>query len=221
MDILNFLPGFIQGIVRVTISYPFDYVRTNLQANKAFQLKDMYKGLSVPLVTVPFDRAIQFYVFEHLNKTHTKLYSSIVTSCITSVYSVPINYLQTRIMLNDSRQLSYRGYSADFLRSLLSTSIYLSSYGYFRDTFTQTSPFFLGIFSSTCLWTAVYPLDTIRVKKQASHDPSNTYMNILKQSTFKSLYKGYPLVIFRSLPSSGFGMLAYEYTREYVRKYES
>lgn len=218
MDLQQFLPGFIQGIVRVCISYPFDTIRTNLQANQSFQFRNVYKGLAVPLTTVPIDRAIQFYCFETLKQNHSNLYASIVTSCATSIYNVPINFLQTRIMLgSQTRQLSYRGYTADFLRSLFSTSIYLSTYGSVREQFKTTSPFFLGIIASTCMWTAVYPLDTIRVKKQASLDVQNTYQRILKQTSVRELYRGYPLVILRSFPSSGFGMLAYEYTRAYVQ----
>lgn len=220
MDLQQFLPGFIQGIVRVCISYPFDYIRTNLQVNKPFhsiQLRDVYKGVAVPLTTVPIDRAIQFYLFETLKQTHSNLYASILTSCATSIYSVPINYLQTRIMLNHTKQLSYRGYTADFLRGLFSTSIYLSTYGYVREQFKTTSPFFLGSIASTCMWTVVYPLDTIRVKKQASLAIENTYQTILKQTSMRELYRGYPLVILRSFPSSGFGMMAYEYTRAYIQ----
>lgn len=174
----------------------------------------------VPLTTVPIDRAIQFYCFERLKQTHSNLYASILTSCATSIYNVPINYLQTRIMLGSSKQLSYRGYTADLLRSLFSTSIYLSTYGHVREQFKSISPFFIGIFASTCMWTVVYPLDTIRVKKQASLTIQNTYQRILNQSSVRELYRGYPLVIFRSLPSSGFGMLAYEYTRAYIQSYD-
>jgi hypothetical protein len=220
MDLQQFLPGFIQGIVRVCISYPFDYIRTNLQVNKPFhsiQLRDIYKGVMVPLTTVPIDRAIQFYLFETLKQTHSNLYASILTSCATSIYSVPINYLQTRIMLNHTKQLSYRGYTADFLRGLFSTSIYLSTYGYVREQFKSTSPFFLGSIASTCMWTVVYPLDTIRVKKQASLAIENTYQTIIKQTSMRELYRGYPLVILRSFPSSGFGMMAYEYARAYIQ----
>jgi hypothetical protein len=216
MDSIQLLPGFVQGIVRVIISYPFDYVRTNIQAKKSFKnipIRDVYKGLSVPLLTVPFDRAIQFYLFESLKSKYSNLQSSLITSSITSVYSVPINFLQTRIMLKSSKEVSYRGYSADFLRGLLSTSIYLSSYGYLREHSPYKHPFLLGILSSSALWTVVYPLDTLRVLKQSS---TLSYKEIIQTTSLKAFYAGYPLVLLRSFPSSGFGMMAYEYTKSMI-----
>jgi hypothetical protein len=69
---MDFIPGFVQGITRVTISYPFDVVKINMQKNKysntydAFKniLKNdpklLYRGSQFCYKTVPFDRSLQY-----------------------------------------------------------------------------------------------------------------------------------------------------------------
>ena len=69
---MDFLPGFLQGISRVIISHPFDYIRLYLQTNKSANITEflktnnirtLYRGVGVPLVSVPIDRAIQFNIY--------------------------------------------------------------------------------------------------------------------------------------------------------------
>jgi hypothetical protein len=72
MSSLDYLPGFIQGITRVLISYPFDYFRifkqTNININYIKEIKEFkfYRGIGFPLVSVPVDRAITFNIYEKL-----------------------------------------------------------------------------------------------------------------------------------------------------------
>jgi hypothetical protein len=74
---MEFIPGFLQGLTRVIISYPFDYIRTNIQTQeyknifsylyqKKLTVKDAYRGCSIQLLSVPIDRSIQFYLFEKI-----------------------------------------------------------------------------------------------------------------------------------------------------------
>ena len=65
------------------------------------------------------------------------------------------------------------------------------------------------------MWTLLYPLDTIKVKKILFND---TYLNIIKNNSIKSFYNGILLVYLRTIPSAGFGMLIYEYTRNLLNQ---
>ena len=66
---MEFIPGYLQGLTRVIISYPFDYVRTNVQSqnnesihsyikNNKLSIKDAYRGCTLQLVSVPIDRSV-------------------------------------------------------------------------------------------------------------------------------------------------------------------
>jgi hypothetical protein len=224
----DFIPGFLQGLTRVLISYPFDYVRTKFQANPQLSWKDIqfgknvYRGVSIPLITVPIDRALQFGIYERMNRGgYTLLQSSLVATLLSSLYSVPANYLQTQVMIHKDTKLrfsnmSFRGYGADTARSVLSSFIYLNTYGYLRKTIPEKhhNYFLFGIVSSSILWSIVYPLDTLRVLKQTT---DKSYSQLLKTHT-NFLYKGLPLVLLRSIPSSGMGMFVYETSRAYINK---
>ena len=240
MDFLSLIPGFVQGIVRVLISYPFDYIRTNLQTQQYTTIRDFYKrtdmtiaklyrGLHIPLISVPIDRSIQFYIFEWCNKNkYTPIQSSLGATIISSIYSIPINYLQTTVITNNKfnfkniniRSLSYKGFYSDLSRAFLSSFFYLSIYGKLRESIPKEKHnyFLFGIAASTGMWSLVYPIDTIRVLKQTSN---LSYLNIIKNNTnIVKLYRGYPLVVLRSMPSAGFGMMAYEYSKSLITKYK-
>lgn len=236
MDPLSLIPGFIQGVVRVLISYPFDYIRTNLQTQQYTSIRDFYKrndmtipklyrGLHIPLLTVPIDRSIQFYIFEWCNnKKYTSIQSSLIATSISSIYSIPVNYLQTIVMANNTKislkTISYKGFYSDLSRAFLSSFFYLSIYGKLRESIPKEKHnyFLFGIAASTGMWSLVYPIDTIRVLKQTS---DLSYLDIIKNNAnVVKLYRGYPLVVLRSMPSSGFGMMAYEYSKSLITKYK-
>jgi len=232
---IDLIPGFIQGIIRVIISYPFDNIRTNIQTQKYSSIADFYKNMNlsklyrgcyIPLITIPIDRSIQFYIFEECNKRNfTTIRSSFTATLLTSIYSVPVNYLQTKIMTNINtniniiKTLSYKGFYSDLSRSFISSFLYLTIYGKLRDNIPKEKHnyFIFGITSSTLMWSIVYPLDTIRVLKQTS---DTTYNNIIKTTSIRNYYRGFPIVILRSIPSSGFGMMSYEYTRNIINQYK-
>lgn len=227
---MDFIPGFSQGIVRVLISYPFDYIRTHLQANptttwRSIPLRESYKGVSIPLITVPIDRALQFGIYERCQKAgYSQVSSSFLATLVSSVYSVPTNFLQTQIMMNSTRatkdrvalkltNMSFRGYGADTARAFASSFLYLSTYGLLRNNIPeeQHNYFVFGVLSSTLMWSVVYPLDTLRVLRQTT---DVSYKSLLHRG---ALYRGFPLVIARSIPSAGFGMLTYEYMRRFIQ----
>ena len=226
----DFLPGFVQGFSRVLISYPFDYIRTHMQSNpdapwKSLAIgKKIYRGVSVPLLIVPFDRAIQFGIFEHLNKRHYSMLStSLFATLFSSIYSVPANFLQTKIVLNKDakiniKNISFVGYGADTVRGLLSSFTYLFSYGILREEVPkeQHNYVLFGIAANCITWSIAYPLDTLRVLKQSTV-PTCSYMQLVRKYWKGGrLYKGLPLVLVRSVPSAGIGMYVYEKTRHYL-----
>lgn len=234
MSYLDYLPGFIQGITRVLISYPFDYFRifkqTNININYIKEIKQFkfYRGIGVPLVSVPVDRAITFNIYEKLKKEkYSTLECSFYPSIVSSIYMTPINLINTNYIYLKKKKLNevlkdnfnkeiFRGFTIEILRNNLSSLVYLYTYKKLSDNFNN--PFINGSISSFTLWTLFYPLDTIKVRKFINN---NTYFDIIKESSFKSLYSGIGLVYLRTIPSAGLGMLFYENSKKYIETIKS
>lgn len=237
---MDFIPGFLQGVTRVLVSYPFDYLKTHLQMNKvesatkflkANTVKSMYRGIAIPLTTIPIDRAIQYRMYEYMNGNMNPFYSGMLCGCISSIYNLPFSYLSNNYVLDThSKNLSkyirslnfgeiYSGYKPELLRSAISTTIYLGVYGNMRKQFGN-SDFQCMVNSVTAgisLWTVVYPLDTLKIEQQRNND----YLtNILKRRIEKmgvlNMWKGIGPVYFRTIPSSVTGMLVYEKSKSYI-----
>jgi hypothetical protein len=229
MDLLDYIPGFLQGITRVSISYPFDYFRIFMQTNTKINYSDeikkrnFYKGVSFPMVSVPIDRAITFNFYEKLKReNYSTLECSFYPSLISSLYMTPINLINTNYIHSQERSLKlviqdnfnkniFRGLTVELLRNNLSSMVYLYTYKKLSDNFNN--PFINGSISSFVLWTLFYPLDTIKVRKFVSN---TSYLNIIKDNSLRSLYNGIGLVYLRTIPSAGLGMLVYENTKTYI-----
>jgi hypothetical protein len=230
MDYKTYLPGYLQGITRVLISYPLDYLRifkqTNTKINIYNEIKQfkIYKGVYLPLTIVPIDRAISFALYEHLKKEkYSPLYCSTFPVLLSSIYMTPINlinlnyiYFKNKSILSiiktNVNKSIYTGNYIELLRNNLSGIIYLYNYNILSKYYNY--PFINGSLSCCIMWTILYPLDTIKVKKMLFKD---SYLNIIKNNSFRSFYNGISLVYLRTIPSAGFGMLIYEKTRQLLK----
>ena len=113
MTYLDYLPGFMQGITRVLISYPFDYFRIFKQINinvdyiKEIKSLNFYKGIYFPLFSVPFDRALTFNFYEKLKKENYSTFEcSFYPSIFSSLYMTPINLINTNYIYLKEQKLN-------------------------------------------------------------------------------------------------------------------
>jgi hypothetical protein len=235
---MELVPGFLQGITRVLISYPFDYVRTHLQSQNGtsicsyiqknnLTIGGAYRGCTLQLVSVPVDRSVQFLLFERVSKHQPIVVASVASSLFSSLYSVPMNYLTTRIIKSHSSltlafvktfikdKTYYKGFSADITKSFLGSVLYTSTYGSLRHyaPIDAHNYFIFGVLSSIASWSVIYPLDTLRVIKQTT--PFD-YYTIFKKTPLRHLYAGFSIILLRSIPSAGCGMMVYETSRKFL-----
>lgn len=240
---MDFLPGLLSGLARVTISYPFDYIRVYLQKNEypnvrsyfkanGYNAVKLYRGVKYPLSIVPFDRAITFKFYEDLNKRKINPYaSSFLVSMITCIYGVPLQSINTNYILSNSHvnyweflkryraNFVYRSFFVEYARLILSSTIYMGTYGNLRKYTPNDKKFHMmnGIIANISLWTVVYPIDTIRVEHQTNKlSIRKTIQQKIKITGIRSLYKGIGLVYLRTIPSASIGMLIYEVTRKLI-----
>jgi hypothetical protein len=234
---MDYLPGFCQGISRVLVSHPFDYVRLHLQTNtsksisdffKKYKITSLYRGVGVPLTTVPIDRAIQFKIYEQMNNYNISPFiSGSICGAISVLFTLPSSFICnnyvlkkeetnlinfTRTILKNPGQL-FSGFKPELLRSMLGTSIYLGTYGKMREYYGNDlhQSVINGAVSGWSVWTITYPIETIKVEQQI-HNRAIT--QILKERITNfgilNLWKGISPVYIRTLPSSIIGMVVYE-----------
>ena len=192
-EIYNIIPGFMQGITRVSISYPFDVVKIQLQKmhynNTISAFKNiiktdpfkLYRASLLTYTTIGIERSFQFYYLEKLNnKKINPLYSSFIISSINSIYNVPVQYITTNIVnqvkpigtfqfikyIYTNKINPYKGYLIETPKNILASTIYFSSYYKVRNTFGENkylAPYY-GAISGINVWLIIFPIDTIRTE---------------------------------------------------------
>ena len=106
----------------------------------------------------------------------------------------------------------YRGNFVELARNISSSSIYLMTYNKLS-SINNNNHFINGSISSMVMWSILYPLDTIKTKKFIEN---KSYIDIFKTTRLLNYYRGFSLVLLRTMPSSGMGMLIYENTKKYL-----
>ena len=241
-NIYKLLPGFFQGLTRVSISYPADVVKVQMQKqlfpNTYLTVKHIlkndiskfYRGSSIAYLTISLERSLQFYYLEKFQKNYNPFLSGFIVSILSSIYNLPIQYLTTNIALikktdnitvnkfikTTSIKNMYKGYLVETPKNIIGSTVYLGSYMKLRSMSENKTlyPFFGGL-SGIIVWLLIYPLDTIKTELQTTMNINikNTIYDRYKKYGIKSFYKGITPVLIRTFPSAFMGMYVYEKIR--------
>lgn len=225
----DYIPGYLQGFTRVCISYPFDYIRIFLQVNNKESISqvikksnNLFRGLSIPLLSVPFDRAISFNIYETLKtKNYNKFECAAYPSILSSIYMTPINIINynyiyykqnifSTIKANIGKNI-YRRNLVELTRNASSSSLFLLSYNYLSTN--NQNHLLNGSVSSIVMWSIMYPLDTIKTKKFIEN---KTYKDIFTNTKLLDYYRGFGLIMLKTIPSAGIGMFVYENSKRFL-----
>ena len=190
---MEFIPGFVQGLTRTCVGYPFDYMKIQAQHNPKYnfvkylmKLKEenkygkLYRGISLPLLVNPLRRSAQFVVYERMSKSYNSFVSGAVAGCAVSLINVPyygllstyivnpkkagiISHLRKKLESNGGQLM--RGYKVEMLRACSTSTIYLGTYGTLRSRSGTENAVCArnAIAASITTWTITYPLDTMRL----------------------------------------------------------
>jgi len=155
---MDFIPGFMQGLSKVFTTYPFDVVKTKMQANKyqstlqCFEhliktdRNAFFRGISYPLISFPIDRAISYKIYEDMNKLNFNPYqSAFCGGIISSFFNVPMQYFTTNAIIMKKEEYKgmiqliketlknknnfYKGYMLDTSRAIIGSTLFLGTYG--------------------------------------------------------------------------------------------
>lgn len=211
-DIKNIIPGFTMGIVRATISHPFEMLKIKSQINHNESLyKNLFKGIHYSIITNALERGIQFGLYEKFKKDDNVLIASTKSSIISTIISLPYNILLLKKVIlktsvNIDKSIFAKSAGLEYSRNLSGSIIFLSSYNYLKEK--EIEIIYRAPISSCLVWLITYPVDT--------------YKNILISNTniklnIKNLYKGIQYPLIRSIPSSIIGFYVYEYMLNIIK----
>jgi len=249
--LLSFLPGYCQGLSKVFTTYPFDVIKTKMQTNsyqtsyECFRhlIKTdatiFFRGIQVPLILFPIDRAISYKIYESMNnKNINPFFSAFFAGFTSSIMNVPMQYITTNAinmkkenyngifsllknMLNNKDNI-YKGYWIDTSRSIFGSTIFLGTYGNIKKILPDNNQntILSSLISISCTWIITFPLDTIRVEQQIN--PKEKIITLIKSRYMKygffNFYNGLFPVLLRSYPSTTIGMLVYENVKKIINE---
>lgn len=250
--LLTLIPGYCQGVTKVIITYPCDVIKIKLQTNTYpnmyLCIKDLLKnnpkiflrGISIPLIVFPIDRAISYKIYEDLNKQRINPYISAFIGGITSsIFNVPMQYITTNAIHMSREQYQgithlildriksknnlFRGYTLDTSRAVFGSTIFLGTYGNLKNKLPDTNIYTIAssMISISITWLITFPLDLIRVNQQIT---KNTSIYELIEKTYRcgglrGFYRGLNIVLMRSIPATVAGMMVYEKIKKSIMEF--
>jgi solute carrier family 25 carnitine/acylcarnitine transporter 20/29 len=246
-ELYKLLPGMLQGITRVSISYPFDVIKVNMQkmyytsSYKTFidicksDPFKFYRGSSLSYTSIGIERSLQFYMLEKLNKQYNPYVTGAALSLFSSIYNVPVQYLTTSIAATrmpksllkyireqyKTRTSFYKGYVIETLKNQLGSTLFLGSYYAIRNTYGENVKYapLYGAIAGLSVWGVIFPIDTVKTEYQTSDiSIKNIIYNRYNTHGLSSFYRGFTPIIIRTVPSTACGMFVYEYARKHIIK---
>ena len=247
--LLSFLPGYCQGLSKVFMTYPFDVIKTKMQTNSYKTTYDcvknlikndskiFFRGIQVPLVTFPIDRAISYKIYDELNnKKINPYFSAFFSGFVSSIFNVPMQYITTNAINMKKENYKgvfhlikytllkkkniYKGYWIDTSRSIFGSTIFLGTYGNIKKILPDNNKNTIvsSLISISVTWIITFPLDTIRVEQQINNDKKifalikKRYLNYGVLNFYNGLFP----VLLRSYPATTIGMLVYENVKKII-----
>jgi len=249
MNLNEFFAGYSGGILGTLMSHPFDTIRINKQIypNKPIititkeisknGLRNFYKGVSMPLMGMGLEKAIVFGTFYNFSKVSDNIMLNgfasgvLCTIVVTPIEKIKID-LQNNFKLkwsNYTLPILYKGLLSLILREGPAYSIYFSVYEKLKkEDDDKLTTFINGAICGVSIWTAVYPVDSVKTLIQTDVEiiyknkpVEKTYPNVIKyiwQSRgIRWFYTGLNLALLRCIPLHGGVFLGYEIFKQYLK----
>jgi solute carrier family 25 carnitine/acylcarnitine transporter 20/29 len=216
-----YIKGCISGMSGIILSHPVDSIKTHFQtsSNTKFNptFKNLYRGISSPLIGVGIEKAIVFGTYNYCKNNNINIplsgaISGLTASIIVSPYERIKIMKQTNQNINIKQYLNpnfmFKGLSATFTREVPGFAIYFSTYEGLKNHFYKNkeipiiSSFIFGGMSGTMAWIFIYPQDRIKTIIQ-SNNSTNNIITIIKNTYnnggIKQFYKGFSFAVFRAI----------------------
>ncbi len=216
-----YIKGCFAGMSGIILSHPVDSIKTHFQTNVPtkfnFTIKNLYRGITSPLIGVGFEKAIVFGTYNYC-KNYTNIPLSGAISGLTASLIVS-PYERIKIMKQTNQKVSFKQYinpnfmfkglSATFTREVPGFAIYFSTYEGLKNHFYKNkdisiiSSFIFGGMSGTMAWIFIYPQDRIKTIIQSNSTNNSSIINIIKSTYnnggFRQFYNGFSFAVARAI----------------------
>lgn len=240
----SFLNGAISGMVGITMSHPFDTIKTCIQDNKPVKLgiRALYKGFVPPLFGVGFEKAIVFGVYSNTfnyvcNFTSNDITKNTIAGAFSgltaSLVVTPVERIKILLQTNQKVSIGqftpkylFRGLNATFTRETPGFAIYFNVYeGLKKNIYINKnqeipvfSSFLFGGLSGSAAWIFIYPQDCIKTRMQANTQCTKSFLQvtgeIYQEGGFKIFYRGFHFALMRAIPLHAGTFMTFEYLKK-------
>jgi solute carrier family 25 carnitine/acylcarnitine transporter 20/29 len=214
-----YVKGCISGMSGIILSHPIDTIKTHRQLNNIpfqYNIKNLYRGLSSPLIGVGIEKAIVFGSYNYMRSIDLPIpisggISGLVASLVVSPYERIKILRQTKQSISSfSPSFLFKGISVTFTREVPGFAIYFSTYEALKNKFYLSKnkeigiipSFIFGGLSGTMAWIFIYPQDRIKTIIQNDKGPLNI-SNIIKSIYLKGgllhFYSGFSVAVLRAI----------------------
>ena len=232
-----YLKGCLSGMSGIILSHPIDTIKTQYQNqtlklssnnNKVkfnYSFKNLYRGISSPLLGVGIEKAIVFGTYNYFKSRDFNIpisgaFSGFAASVIVSPYERIKILKQTNQKVNLKMCLKpsflFKGLSATFTREVPGFAIYFSTYEKLKNHFftsrnekiTIPASFLFGGLSGSIAWIFIYPQDRIKTILQSSLEKSSSssldglkeiIKTTYKMGGLRHFYNGFSFALMRAI----------------------
>lgn len=227
-NVNQIISGASSGFIKIMVGYPFETIKTRkqLNLNYNYNLKNLYRGCSIPLITSSLKRSIQLYNYEKYNSKNKNTYiAGAYGGIISSILLNPFNILKTNIQSNKYStvysQLNFKilnkGYGISIVRDTLFSTYYLGTYGFLKKNLPDKPLYhsLCGVLSGTSVWLLFSPFDFVRTKIYNGNNYSQIIKYIIKNPLH--MWNGCKPMIIKSIPLNLINMAIYEYLKKNLK----
>jgi solute carrier family 25 carnitine/acylcarnitine transporter 20/29 len=240
----DFFYGLCGGFSGTIISHPFDTIKTRVQTNtvstikQAVQMKNLYSGLTAPLIGIMFEKSIVFGFYEKSKQYgFSNFTSGLIGGFMSTIVVTPIDRIKINLQNKEKNIKSilnprnlYKGFTPTIFRETPGFGIYFYTYNKLTERFNAGSnlakSFMFGSLSGLSAWIFIYPSDLIKTRYQSAKNGNITLLQTVKTilttnnnsnnpiKSFKNLYSGFNLAILRAMPLHGGVFMGYELSKQ-------
>ena len=229
MDMKQYIYGTFGGMFGTLLSHPIDTYRINKQTNNIINFKQLYKGLTPPLIGIGLEKSLVFGTFYSLesNNYTTNLpifIKGTIAGFISTLVVSPVEYIKINLQTNNKNIFNiknvYKGWSATIFREVPGYGLYFYCYENLkRENDKMINTFWKGSLSGLFAWTFIYPSDYVKTIVQ---NKNFTYKQSIKYILGKSnnplhFYKGCSYALIRCIPLHGGVFLGYEFIKNNLK----
>ena len=207
----SLISGFLSGTIHTIIGYPLDTLKTLKQSNIQSKNKNLFKGLSYPLIQISIINSVTFGSNHYLKKFNDNNISNFYTGIISSFICTPLDKYKIMKQFNLNYDINIKNILKSFrkthvvtLRELPATYIYFASYDKLKEN--NISIFLSGSIAGVNSWLFTYPFDTIKTRIQ-----SNNSKTIYEAFQKGNLWNGLGFCLLRAFLVNGVNFSVYEY----------